>query len=98
AFDGDRNGCRCWKRLIGEQKAWSKRAGAVIDLCLRQIERVFAFDVTRAHVVADGVASDLAAWVEQQRQFRLGHRPLRIGSNANRLAGPDNATGCGLKK
>src|SRR4051812_14542457 len=39
----------------------TQRAGAVVDLRLRQIEKIFAFDIARTHVVADRVADDLAA-------------------------------------
>ena len=48
-------------RLRREQNARAERAASVVDLGLRQVERIFALDVARAHIVADGVADDLAA-------------------------------------
>jgi hypothetical protein len=46
------------QRFLGDQHPWTECARAVVHLRLRQIERVLAFDVARAHVVADRVADD----------------------------------------
>ena len=45
--------------FAADEDAGAEGAAAVVDLGLREVERVFAFDVARAHVVADGVADDL---------------------------------------
>ena len=63
------------------------RARTLVDLRLRQVERVLALDVARTHVVADGVADDLPRRRDDQRQFRLGHAPLGVGADAHRFAG-----------
>ena len=64
-----------------------ERARAVVDLRLRQIQEVLAFDVARAHVVADRAADDLPARVDHERKLRLRHAPRRVAPNADRLAG-----------
>ena len=66
------------------------RAGAVVNLRLRQIEQIFPLDVARTHVIADGVADDLAARVDDQRQLRLRHVPARVFANAHRITRSDD--------
>ena len=91
AVDRDRNRrVRPGQRAVDDQTRAEGRAAGV-DLRLRQIERVLAFDVARAHVVADRVAEDRAARVDRQRQLRLGHVPLRIGADPHRSARADDA-------
>jgi hypothetical protein len=48
---------------------------------LREVERVGAFDVPGAHVVAHGVADDLAAWIDEKSEFGLRHRPGGVAAD-----------------
>ena len=68
-----------------------------VNLRLRQIQQVFAFDVARTHVVADRVADDFAMAIDDERQFGFGHVPLGVLANANGLAGPATFSGSDLK-
>jgi hypothetical protein len=43
-----------------------ERTGTLVDLRLRKVERVLTFDGTTAHVVADDIADDVAAAVDDQ--------------------------------
>ena len=76
---------------VAEQDARAERARAVVDLGLRQVERVLALDVARGHVVADAEADDLAGGVHHQRQLGLGHVPGAVGAHADRLLVADDA-------
>ena len=73
-------------------------AGAVVDLGLREVEEVFALDVARAHVVADGEAGEFAAGIEHEGQLGLGHVPLCVGADANLVAGADGLFGHGFEE
>src|SRR5205085_2415195 len=64
----------------------SKSTGAVISFGLRKIQQILAFYVARTHVIADSVADDLAAGIEHERQFRFGHAPFCVASDAHGLA------------
>src|SRR5881394_2077206 len=66
------------------------RAGAVVHLGLRKVEQVFPFDVTRTHVVPDGVADDSPAGIDDQNQFRLRHAPAGVFANADRVTRLDD--------
>src|SRR6185437_12518239 len=87
-----------WQRFVAEQDTGAKPATPVVDLGLRKVEWILALDVARAHVIADGVADDLAARIEQQRQFGLGDRPSCVGADANIRAGTDHTTCCRLEE
>ncbi len=76
---------------FAEQDARAQRARAVVDLGLRQVERVLALDVARRDVVADAKADDLAVRVHDQRQLGLGHVPGAVGAHADRLLVADDA-------
>ncbi len=95
-FDLDRSGGR--QRIAADENARAQRATAVVDLGLRKIERIFALDIARAHIVADGVADDLAARVDEQRQLRLGNRPRSVGANAHVAAGAGDAARRGFEE
>src|SRR5262249_24260783 len=71
----------------------SQGAAGIVDFRLREIKRVFPFDVPRAHVVADGVTDDLQLGREDERQFRLRDAPLRILANSYPRAGTHHAMG-----
>src|SRR6185436_14984481 len=71
---------------VADVDAGADRARAVVDLRLRQVERVVALDVARRHVVADGVTDDLTGAVDDQRQLRLGDVPLAVVADADRHA------------
>ena len=86
------------QRLRRDEHAGPERATAVVDLGLRQIERILSLDIARAHVVADGVADDLAAIVDEQRQLRLGHVPLGVAANAHVASRSGDAAGRGLEE
>src|SRR5689334_10269364 len=47
------------EHFFHDKNTRAERTAPVIDLGLRQVERVRAFYVTRTHVIADGVADDL---------------------------------------
>src|SRR5699024_3099982 len=51
---------------------------AVITFSLWKIQRVFPFDTSGAHIVADGVSHDISAGGNDQRQLRFGDIPTRI--------------------
>ena len=70
-----------------DQDRRAERAAPVVDLGLRQVERIFAFDVAGAHVVADRVAKDAPAAVDRQGQFRLRRVPGGVRADAHRAAG-----------
>src|SRR5204862_459885 len=55
---------------------------------LRQVERVLALDVPRAHVVADRVADDRAARGHDERELGLGHIPACVAADPHGLAAP----------
>ena len=84
---------------VGQGDDRAEGAGAVVDLGLRQIERVLAFDVARAHVVADGVADELAAAARSP-----GPAPARARSSGYRggcargCAGAGDAVGGRLEE
>ena len=63
----------------------TQRARAIVDLGLRQIQQVLAFDVARAHVVADRAADDAPARVDHERKLRLRHTPFCVAPNAHAL-------------
>lgn len=65
---------------------------------MRKIEGIFAFDVARADVVADGAAGDAAGGGDEEGQFRFGDVPAGIAADANGLAGSDDAVGGGFEK
>src|ERR1019366_1112820 len=54
-----------------------------VDLCLRQVERGLPFNVPGTHIVAGGVADDLASGIVEKGQLRFRHRPLRIRPNSD---------------
>src|SRR5690606_3130455 len=74
------------------------RAGTVVDLGLRQVQRVLALDAARGHVVADGVAADGPGAVQHQYQLRLGHVPATVAAHAHRLAVAAAAPAGGLEE
>ena len=73
-------------------------AASVVDLGLGQVERVLALDVAGAHVVADGVADDDAAGIDDESEFGLGHGPFCVLADADLVAGADGAAGGGLEE
>ena len=83
-LDCDLRRVRQWAR--GHKNSRPQRAAAVVDLGLRQIQRILAFDIARAHIVANRVADDAPRRTDHQRQFRLRHGPVRIPANFNLAA------------
>src|SRR5882724_1054337 len=75
-----------------------QRTGTVVDFCLGQIQKIFTFNIARTHVVADGVPDNLAARIDDQRQFRLRHIPTRIAPDTDRFTGRNNFLGDGLEE
>src|SRR5690606_30379484 len=91
----------CCRPLIGhrgERNGRAERARTRVDLGLGQIERVLALDIATAHVVADGDADNLHGWIHDQRQFRLGHIPVRIAADAYLAVGADYPGSARLEK
>jgi hypothetical protein len=68
----------CGHGFVADEDAGAEGAASVVDFGLRKIERVGAFDVAGAHVVADGVADDLAARVDEKGEFGFRHRPRGV--------------------
>src|SRR5690606_17534582 len=80
------------ERIFGaDEDRRADRAAAIIDLRLRQVERVFALDVARRHVVARAVTDDLHVPVQHQRELRLWHVPAAVFANADAHARPHHA-------
>ena len=79
-LDPDRGRRR--RDLLGDQDAGAECAALVVDLGLREIEGVLAFDVARAHVVADRPADDAAGGVDDDRELGLRDVPLRVLADA----------------
>src|ERR1700678_4116532 len=86
------------QRAFAHQDTRAKSAAAVVDLGLRQVERVLTFDIARAHIVANVIAGDAAAWADHQSQFRLGYGPGGISPDPDLAAGADGAAGCGFEE
>src|SRR5581483_10131117 len=61
------DGCALRQRLLRKQNRRPNRAASVIDFRLRQIQRVLAFNIPRAHIVSDGVPDNLTRRIRQQR-------------------------------
>ncbi len=61
--------------LPGGGNSWSQRAAVGIDFGLRQIQRVFALDTARTHVVANGVADNLGRGVDDEHKLWLWDVP-----------------------
>ncbi len=97
AGDLDLDAGLAWQR-VADDEARAKRATRGVDFGLRQVERVFALDVARTHVVANRVAEDVAGLVDGQRHFRLGHVPVRIAADAHLRAWPHDALRGGLEE
>src|SRR5262249_52542820 len=57
-----------------------------VNFGLWQIQRIFALDVARTHVVPDGEADHLHPRIDDDDQFRLRDRPLRVVTNADGIA------------
>ena len=78
----------------GESSTHGPRgARAVVDFGLRQVERVFAFDVSAADVVADRAADDFPAGVQRECEFGFGNVPGRVLAQPNGLARADGCDG-----
>jgi hypothetical protein len=71
---------------------------AVVHLRLRQVQKILAFDVARAHVVADRTAGNLAARVQHECQLGLWHAPAGIAPDADGVAGGHDFLGNRLEK
>ena len=70
----------------------------VVDLGLRQVERVGALDRARREVVGRQVADDLATGVDDQRELGLGDVPGRVGADSQRRARCPHARGGRLEE
>src|SRR5207247_1921555 len=77
-----------WVDILSRNDHRAEGTRAHIHFRLRQVERIRALDITRGHVVADGVAEDSAIRRCYDRQLRLRHVPLRIGADSNRCVRP----------
>ncbi len=64
-----------------------RATAAVVDLGLREVKRVGSFDVTGAHVVADGVADDLGARIDEEGEFGLGDGPGGVATDFDGAVG-----------
>src|SRR5580658_1277436 len=89
---------RMRQRAFTDEDAGTKRATAVVDLGLGKVERILAFDIARAHVIADGVADDAAIGADDKSELRLGNGPVGIGADANFAPGSCGATGAAFEK
>src|SRR5262249_28219936 len=84
--------------LRADKNAGAEAAALRVDFSLRQIERILALDVARTHVITDRVADDPAERIDDQRQLRLGHVPLRVATDAHLLIRARYAVGRGFKE
>ncbi len=76
----------------------SECAGAIVNLGLRKVEEILAFDVARAHVVADREADNRSARVEHQRELWFRDVPAGISTNPYRIIGSDDLLRGSLEK
>src|SRR6201999_1045079 len=56
---------------------------AVVAFRLRQIERIFAFDIAGRDIIAECVADDFCIPINYEDEFRFGHTPTRVAPNSN---------------
>src|SRR5579884_319341 len=98
ALDRQIDTCCRGMDMPGRDDAGTEGAAGLVDLCLGEVERVFALDTARAHVVAAGVADDLAVGVRQHGQLRLRNVPGRVGADAYPAAGRDYAPAGALEE
>src|SRR5215207_7389964 len=64
----------------------SQGAAAVVDLGLRQVQRVLSFYVPGRNVIAGGVADDLHPAVHDEHKLGLRHVPAAVLADAHGLA------------
>ena len=74
-----------------QHRGRTDRAAAVVDLRLREKERVLPFDAARAHVVPDREGDDLAVRVREDGELGLGDVPGRVLAHADLAAVRDHA-------
>src|SRR6185312_5218145 len=74
------------------------RAPAQVDLGLRQVERVLALDRPGRHVVARGVARDLAEAVDHQGDLGFRHVEAGVGTHRDGLPVADDSPRCRLEE
>ena len=84
--------------LTADEDARPKGAAAVVDLSLRKIERIGAFDIAGAHIVADGVADDLRARIDDESEFGFGHGPRCVAANLYATVGSCDLVGDGFEE
>src|SRR5438552_9945520 len=72
--------------LPREHRSWPDRAASVVDLRLRQEERVLSLDAPRAHVVAARERDDLTVRVREDGELGLGYVPCRVLAHADLAA------------
>ncbi len=83
---------------VADEQAGAEGAAAVVDLGLRKIEGIGALDVARAHVVADGVSDDLAAWIDDESEFGLGYGPGGVVADFDVAVGACDFVGYGFEE
>ena len=66
----------------------TQRAAGVVDLGLRQVQRILALNVPGRNVVGEGESGDAAGAAQHHGQFRFGRRELRIDADPDALPGP----------
>ena len=88
--DGEAEGERR-RGARGRNERRAQRAGAVVHLGLRQVERILAFDRPARDIVAERVAGDREIRGDHQRELGLGHVPIRVPSDADPFRRPANA-------
>src|SRR5690349_18061525 len=84
--------------LPGGADRRTERAAAQVDLRLRQVERVLALDRPGRHVVAHGVAGDLAEAVDDQGDLGFRDVDHRVGTYRYRLSVADHPPGRRLEE
>src|SRR5437867_1476817 len=81
-----------------EHSGGADRAAAVVDLRLREEERIFALDASRAHVVPAREGDDLGVRVRQDGELGFGHVPRRVLAYADLGAVRNDAPPGGLEE
>ncbi len=85
------------RQRFANHDAWAERATPAVNLGLRKVEWIFALDIARAHVIADGVSEDSATRIDGQGDLWLWHVPCRITANAHLSGGPSHSAGSALE-
>jgi hypothetical protein len=66
-----------------KQNARADRARSPEYFCLRQIERVFRFDISRSHIITKAVTKQFSFRARDYAELWFRNSPLRVTANAD---------------